>query len=225
MKKLGKIIVAVLAIIGVLFIALLLIPEDEEDTADVDTVTEQVVENEIQEETDGDAEQVTEENVTEDVESENTTDEASEDNETNSGAFSFSTVDLEGNTVTDDILKDKDYTMINIWATFCGPCINEMPELAAIAQELPGNMQMVGIISDVYEGSDENVELAQQILDETGAGVYTNVRLSEDLYTLISEYQFVPTTIFVDSNGNMIGEAIVGANIDAYKERIEEYGE
>ena len=41
----------------------------------------------------------------------------------------FESVDLEGNTVDESILADHQLTMINVWATFCGPCINEMPDL------------------------------------------------------------------------------------------------
>ena len=42
----------------------------------------------------------------------------------------FSTTDLEGNTVTNDIFSQADLTVVNFWGTFCNPCINEMPELA-----------------------------------------------------------------------------------------------
>ena len=49
----------------------------------------------------------------------------------------FTTEDLDGNEVTESILKDKDVTMINIWGTFCPPCIEEMPELAKLSASLP----------------------------------------------------------------------------------------
>ena len=44
---------------------------------------------------------------------------------------SFEIVDLNGDTVTQDIFKDYDITMINIWATWCGPCRSELPEIQA----------------------------------------------------------------------------------------------
>lgn len=47
----------------------------------------------------------------------------------------FTTTDLNGNEVTEAMFADYDLTMINIWATFCGPCINEMPHLGELAAE------------------------------------------------------------------------------------------
>ena len=36
----------------------------------------------------------------------------------------FSTTDLEGNTVTNDIFSQADLTVVNFWGTFCNPCID-----------------------------------------------------------------------------------------------------
>ena len=47
---------------------------------------------------------------------------------------SFETTDTKGNKVTEKIFADKEITMVNVWGTFCGPCINEMPELQKIYQ-------------------------------------------------------------------------------------------
>ena len=42
---------------------------------------------------------------------------------------SFRAVDLQGNEVTKEIFAQKKITVVNIWGTFCPPCIGEMPEL------------------------------------------------------------------------------------------------
>ena len=47
----------------------------------------------------------------------------------------FTAQDLEGNDVDDSIFDDYDVTMINVWGTFCGPCIQEMPDLGEISDE------------------------------------------------------------------------------------------
>jgi len=138
--------------------------------------------------------------------------------------ITFTTTDLDGNEVDESILSEKEYTMVNLWGTFCGPCIGEMPELAEIAGNMPDNMQLIGIICDVYDGEDTNVDTAKSILSDTGAEVYTNLKFSEDLYNIFSEYNFIPTTVFFDSEGNMMEEPIVGADVDAYKEIIAKYG-
>lgn len=45
----------------------------------------------------------------------------------------FTAQDLQGNGVNQEILKGKKLTMVNVWATFCDPCINEMPDLGVLA--------------------------------------------------------------------------------------------
>ena len=64
----------------------------------------------------------------------------------------FKTTDTNGNEVTEKIFSDKDITMVNVWGTFCGPCINEMPELQKIYESLPKNANLIGIAADVPEG-------------------------------------------------------------------------
>ena len=77
----------------------------------------------------------------------------------------FSTTDLEGNTVTNDILSQADLTVVNFWGTFCNPCINEMPELAKWNEEMPDNVQMLGAIVDVETVDSDEYALAQQIVE------------------------------------------------------------
>ena len=40
--------------------------------------------------------------------------------------LTFSTKDLDGNTVTSEIFENYDVTLVNIWGTFCGPCKAEL---------------------------------------------------------------------------------------------------
>ena len=41
---------------------------------------------------------------------------------------SFSTTDLEGNPVDESLLAQYDLTMVNVWTTYCGYCLKEMPD-------------------------------------------------------------------------------------------------
>lgn len=49
--------------------------------------------------------------------------------------ISFTATDFKGNPVTSEIFAKNKLTMVNIWGTFCGPCIREMPDLARINKE------------------------------------------------------------------------------------------
>ena len=128
---------------------------------------------------------------------------------------SFSATDLDGNTVDQSILADYDLTMVNVWATFCGPCINEMPDLGELAQEYADNkVQIIGLVSDVLNTdgtiSQEQVQTARDIVEQTGAN-YLHLLPSEDLYGVLGQISAVPTTFFVDSEGAQVGSAIVSA--------------
>ena len=137
---------------------------------------------------------------------------ASED-EVQTGVLSvFSTTDLEGNTLDQSILADYDLTMVNVWATFCGPCINEMPDLGELAADK--GVQIIGLVSDTMDSdgtiSDSQVETAKEIVAETGAD-YRHLLPSDDLLGILSQIYAVPTTFFVDSEGVQVGDAIVTA--------------
>ncbi|MBP3637709.1 MAG: TlpA family protein disulfide reductase [Clostridia bacterium] len=138
------------------------------------------------------------------------------------GAFpAFETKDINGNTVTNDIFTGKKLTVVNIWGTYCGPCINEMPELAAWAAEMPEDVQIIGLVSDLASYEDTaTVEKAKLICEKTGVA-YLNLVANEDFYDLLMGVTGVPTTIFVDGQGNIVGEEIVGAYVPRYKEQVE----
>ncbi len=121
----------------------------------------------------------------------------------------FTSYTQSGEEITQSIFENADITMVNIWGTFCNPCIEEMPYLAEISKEYEQKgLQVVGIISDVIEPNDAT---AQEIITLTGAD-YTHIVLSEDLYNnFLYQIQSIPTTIFVDKNGNWVGDVVIGA--------------
>ena len=133
----------------------------------------------------------------------------------------FETLDLDGNTVTEDIFSKADVTFVNVWGTFCPPCIGEMPDLEQIHQELPDNMQMIGILCDVESMDVPQYQEALEIVKETGV-TYPSLIGNGSMTGLLQSVYAVPTSFFVDSNGCMIGAPVVGANLDAYKILLQE---
>ncbi len=122
----------------------------------------------------------------------------------------FETTLLDGEETDQDIFAQAELTMVNIWGTFCGPCIREMPDLGELAQEYAEKeVQLVGIISDVISGKD--TADAETIVEYTGAD-YPQLLLSEDLYlNYLSQVQVVPTTVFVNRQGQQVGEVYTGS--------------
>ena len=121
--------------------------------------------------------------------------------------LSFVTTDTQGNIVTQEIFAEADLTMVNVWATWCGYCIEEMPEFPALKDKLAAHN---GNLITICDDASVEPELTALILQVTGAN-FTTLAATVDMYSniLSSVYAF-PTTFFVDSDGNMVGEPIVG---------------
>lgn len=118
--------------------------------------------------------------------------------------FVFSTTDTKGNTVTDEIFKEARLTMLNYWAYWCGPCIGEMPDFEAISSEYADKgLQIIG----VYDAAEEAEDI--KALNELGI-TYRCIRIARAFYDTLNT-GYIPTTIFVDENGKLIGQAYVGA--------------
>lgn len=124
--------------------------------------------------------------------------------------FEASTID--GAQMTSEIFVDSKLTMINVWATYCNPCLSEMPDLGEIANEYdPATFQMLGIISDVTEDdASDKLEEAKSLITETGAD-YPHLLLNQSLYSnLVGGVSGVPTTFFFNQESELLGY-LVGA--------------
>ena len=120
---------------------------------------------------------------------------------------SFTAKTLDGADYTQADLAGADVTMINIWSTGCGPCINEMPELAAFAKTLPERIKLITYCGD----GEEYASYAKEILDQSGFTGATLISGDGDLEKLLLSVQYTPTTVFVDGSGRLVGTAVIGA--------------
>ena len=135
----------------------------------------------------------------------------------------FAVEAMDGKLVTrDDCFQGYDLVMINIWGTFCGPCVEEMPELASLYHNLPDRVNMITICVDV-KNDEKNRKFAEKVLEKSGADFKTlipDVLLETSLTRLTSSY---PTTMFVDADGKLVGGLYFGTqDEEGYLEAIEE---
>lgn len=138
-------------------------------------------------------------------------------------SLEFTTENLALESVDSSIFGEKDLTVLNVWGTFCGPCIQEMPELGEWQRSLPDNVQIIGLVADVAGKEDaDHIELANTILDKTNAH-FTNIIPNNDFAELLSGVVGVPTTFFINKEGKIVGKPIVGAQVPKYKAFVEEY--
>ena len=131
------------------------------------------------------------------------------------GIINYTVKDLDLNDVAlADYVKGNKVTMINFWGTFCGPCISEMPDLGEIERKYKDKgFEIVGLTTDVADPQgnyDESViDDARSIIEDTGITypvLVAPVQLMEDI-----GLQYVPTTYFLDSEGNVLGSAEIGS--------------
>ena len=127
----------------------------------------------------------------------------------------FTTTSIDGEPVDYQVFSESKLTMVNIWATFCGPCIEEMPALAQLNNEFGDDFRIIGMVVDVTDMNgnilpNKKAE-AEVIIQATGAD-YLHLLPSKSLNSAyLSNVQAVPETVFVDENGNQVGQRYLGS--------------
>lgn len=146
--------------------------------------------------------------------------------EVESGAMvSFQTTDLDGNKVTSDIFQDHTLTLLNIWGSFCEPCMEEVPDLEAISKEFADkDVAIVGVLGDALdrkgEFDEDTVDLAKTVLQSKGV-TYLNIAMCPELLEAVPSDTY-PTSVLIDSNGSVVGKAIYGSrDADQYRQLIQ----
>lgn len=240
-KKIKTVAIAILAILGVLFIIIMIMPDDE--TAD-DNEAEVAVEENVassEEESVEVTSQVAEETPVsseeEVVEASSEAAETTSDSNAGSGntvsvnipaseisdkTLKFKSLTLDNKEVTQDIFKDYDLTVVHMWGTYCMPCVKGIGDYAQFYKDLPDNINMVAIVVDVYDGIDNNVSSANKILGDAGAE-FVNIRTSDSLYDLMKSIQYVPSSLIVDKDGHIVGQIMDGASFEQTKNKLNEY--
>lgn len=134
----------------------------------------------------------------------------------------FTGQDIEGNQITSDIFSQSKITMVNVWATYCNPCLSEMPglgELSGVYEK--DEFQVIGIISDVMDSADEKtIDMAKELIAQTKAE-YPHLLLNESVYfALLTNVTVVPTTFFVDENGVVLDTVLGAMDRSGWEEKI-----
>lgn len=141
----------------------------------------------------------------------------SEPDETWNPDIRFSTVDMDGETWTDACFAESNLTLVNYWAYWCGPCVGELPDLQRISQEYASKgVRILGVSDESNE--QDNIDMLRQ-QDVT----YPCLRYTPEFDPYL-DTGYIPTTIFIDSNGKVLGEAVVGSkDYDEWTQTIDGY--
>lgn len=116
-------------------------------------------------------------------------------------AKDFEVYDEEGNIVKLSDYKDKKPVVINIWASWCGPCKAEMPYFEDAINKYGDKVEFLMI--NLTDGQRETKEKAMKFLKDNDL----EMDILYDLdYSAANAYNIrgIPRTIFIDKGGNII---------------------
>ncbi|MBE7550442.1 MAG: TlpA family protein disulfide reductase [Anaerolineales bacterium] len=123
----------------------------------------------------------------------------------------FALPTLEGETVRLSDFKGKP-VLVNFWATWCGPCRSEFPDFQKAAVDNAGDLVIIGINNTTTDQKDQIPAFLEEfgvtfpiVLDESGD--------TAKAYNILG----LPTSIFIDRNGN-VNEIFTGPINKAYIE-------
>ncbi len=115
---------------------------------------------------------------------------------------------LDGKQIRLSELKGK-RIVLDFWATWCGPCVKEMPHLSKLYNESSrDDLMIIGI-------SNEDESTVRPFVAEKG--VSYPIALSQDLPSPYKDVVGIPTAFFIDRNG-IVQSVLVGyRNFDELK--------
>ena len=136
------------------------------------------------------------------------------------------TVDIDGKEFSGKDFSDYDLTMVNVFVTWCSPCVQEIPDLAEIQKEMKDKgVNIVGVVTDTVDQTGENqeaLEKAKLIRERSKAEYPFLIPDKSNFNGRLSGIQAFPETFFVDKKGQIVGETYSGShNKKAWLEIIE----
>lgn len=116
-------------------------------------------------------------------------------------AFSTKAIN-NGNTYDNSMFSRAKVTMVNVWATTCGPCIQEMPHIQQLANNYAGRgLKVVTVLGDSETPGCINTALA--IIGGIQGFNLPVLRNNSSVAAAFPAGAY-PTTYFIDSNGNIL---------------------
>jgi len=92
--------------------------------------------------------------------------------------------------------------VLNFWASWCPPCVSEMPDFDKVAKEYPDDVLQF-LMVDLVDGQRETVETGSKFVDEKGFGFKVLYATQPDAaYTY--GVRSIPTTYLIDAEGYIV---------------------
>lgn len=105
--------------------------------------------------------------------------------------------DLDGNNITNQTLRGK-VVLVNFWATWCGPCREEIPMLVALQEHYKDRLVVVGVSIDERPADEVRVFARQFSVN------YPIVMASNELQQAFGGISAVPSTFVISPDGDVV---------------------
>ena len=139
----------------------------------------------------------------------------------------FETKGVDGKDYTEKVFSDYDLTLVNVFTTWCSPCVNEIPELEKLYEEMKEKgVGVVGVVLDTVgddaKQNEDTVKKAGVLQEKTKASYPFLVPDSTMMNGRLNGISAFPETFFVDKEGNIVGETYSGSHsLDEWKKIVE----
>lgn len=116
-------------------------------------------------------------------------------------AVDFKVTDTNGKIHTLSGYKGK-WVLVNYWATWCPPCLEEIPDLIALHGDKKNNLVVIGVAMD-YRNAKQVTDFADGLLVD-----YPIVLGTSRVVRQIGPVQGLPTTYLYNPEGKMVAQQV-----------------
>ena len=129
----------------------------------------------------------------------------------------FTAKTVSGEDISSDLFKDSKLTVVNVWGSWCDPCVQEIPELQKLYESMKDkDVNVIGLAQDA--GTD--LDAVKEIIDKNKV-TYQNIVPEGATEDFVMSLMAFPTTFFVDSDRNIVGVIQGGRNLEAFTAAVE----
>jgi thiol-disulfide isomerase/thioredoxin len=135
------------------------------------------------------------------------------------------TKDIDGGSFDAAANKGEALTIFNVWATWCSPCVDELPALAKIAKEYEAKgVRVVGIQLDAIDGKgavdNKAIKEAKKLLAKAKAK-FPSIVPSKEIESILNKASAIPMTFLVGPDGELVDTVIGGMDYNSWRAAVD----